>query len=460
MAIRKGGLIGAIIAAAGIGAYSLIPGAWNKLQVEGRPFQLSRVQDVRFGAGTAWVYKYSLTGGGVCTVAYFGGTDPAPGQAKRCEAKWGAPTPPPQPPGQGTDHRAGMPVADPSLWPALQPGVTDVRLSAADPFWLTLPYPTKATFPAAGWDNSGDIRPFCNTSKFGYDDPIVLPNQPNAAHHHTFFANTAIDAFTTTDDIRTRNSPKATCRGGTINLSAYWVPSMLNASTVPLAPHILVYYKTGFWPYLNNDPAMAELPLGLRMVSGNATRSTPGGIAHYTCHYSNIDFNIDPPDGNTSAIPTYCPRNSPSPDPNGVQFNNWPMQIWQFVQFFQCWNGQLDSPNHKDHLADIVSFYTGVPERAIRCPTTHPYVIIQITLIPEFDVGPGGATGYHLASDTYLIASPSTPAGYSGHGDWMNGWDPAVVTQWTDGCSRRLVNCGSFVLGYGDGRTSLEFQGN
>ncbi|MBI4941610.1 MAG: hypothetical protein HY830_12765, partial [Actinobacteria bacterium] len=42
------------------------------------------------------------------------------------------------------------------------------------------------------------------------------------------------------------------------------------------------------------------------------------------------------------------------------------------------------------------------------------------------------------------------PGGYSVHGDWFDGWDPAVKQTWTDGCVRRPVTCGSHMLG--DGR--------
>jgi hypothetical protein len=68
-----------------------------------------------------------------------------------------------------------------------------------------------------------------------YDDPIVYPGAPGMAHHHTFFGNTAVDAFTTPENIRSKGN--ASCRGGTINLSGYWVLSMIDTAThKPLAP--------------------------------------------------------------------------------------------------------------------------------------------------------------------------------------------------------------------------------
>ena len=102
--------------------------------------------------------------------------------------------------------------------------------------------------PAPGdWEADGAFRLLCNWSKMSYDDPIVYPGQAGAAHHHTFFGNTAIDANTTSENIRSKGN--ASCRGGTINLSGYWTPSMIDtASGKPIAPKVLlIYYKTGFW---------------------------------------------------------------------------------------------------------------------------------------------------------------------------------------------------------------------
>src|SRR5205085_7645155 len=81
----------------------------------------------------------------------------------------------------------------------------------------------------------GAFRISCDFSHMANDDPIVFPNQPGRSHLHTFFGNTGTNAFSTADSIATTGN--STCRGGTANRSAYWVPSMIDTKTgAPVRP--------------------------------------------------------------------------------------------------------------------------------------------------------------------------------------------------------------------------------
>ena len=74
-------------------------------------------------------------------------------------------------------------TVDTTQAPTPQPGVSSVMLSAPG----AIP-----PLPGAGdWETGGAFRLLCNWSKMSNDDPIVYPGQPGAAHHHTFFGNTA-----------------------------------------------------------------------------------------------------------------------------------------------------------------------------------------------------------------------------------------------------------------------------
>jgi len=55
----------------------------------------------------------------------------------------------------------------------------------------------------------GAFRTECRYSHVSFDDPIVYPGQPGAAHLHAFYGNTAMDAYTTTAD----NGASSTCAG-------------------------------------------------------------------------------------------------------------------------------------------------------------------------------------------------------------------------------------------------------
>ena len=126
------------------------------------------------------------------------------------------------------------------------------------------------------------------------------------------------------------------------------------------------------------------------------------------------------------------------------------------VQFPQCWDGvNLDSPDHKSHMAYPSAFWTGDPYRQYRCPATHPVVLPQITFAVEFDV---------VADRQHQQMAPVFRQLRSGHAgglldarDWMNGWDPTISDLWGIKCMRERRNCGAANMG--DGRP-VEFQGN
>ena len=270
--------------------------------------------------------------------------------------------------------------------------------------------PPAATDPLA----DGAFRLLCNWSKMAFDDPIVYPGQPGVSHHHTFFGNTGIDATTTSDNIRSKGM--ASCRGGTINLSGYWMPSMIDTATnKPVAPNsLLVYYKTGLWTYMNDGSVIQPLPegpeddrrhfferncrrRGRQLRSASCRRPERRGLAP-----------SDLPFPQLASQETVCACTSTFP---------------------QCWDGiNLDSPDHKSHMSVPELFWSGDPERQYRCPRSHPVVLPLITFNFDFDVVDTAATAnWRLASDTY---DRSAPGGYSMHADWMNGWDPAVSDLW------------------------------
>src|SRR5262245_53339915 len=81
-------------------------------------------------------------------------------------------------------------------------------------------------------DGVGAFRTVCDFSHMNYDDPIVFPGQPGKAHLHAHFGNTLTDADTTAENLR--NSGNSTCRGGTANRTAYWVPAVIDRNGKPV----------------------------------------------------------------------------------------------------------------------------------------------------------------------------------------------------------------------------------
>jgi hypothetical protein len=265
----------------------------------------------------------------------------------------------------------------------------------------------------------GAFRVSCEYSHMGFDDPVVKPGQPGASHLHTFFGNTQTAADSTPEAIAA--SGKSTCHGGTANRSAYWVPTLFDTRTgQPLKPSFaIMYYKTGYEGVKPQDVVPA--PARLRIVAGDATSSSAQDHMGWGCLTSGGAVRTP------GSIPTDC-----APGKEALQMS---------VAFPQCWDGEnLDSPDHKSHMAQAHWYTPG-------CPASHPVPLSQITINVRYEVkNAGDSRFYRLSSDMY---GADEPGGLSAHGDWMNGWDPAIQKAWVDHCNHKAMDC-SYQLG--DGR--------
>ena len=267
--------------------------------------------------------------------------------------------------------------------------------------------------PPGPSDGTGAFRTVCEYSHMNFDDPILYPRQPGKAHLHAYFGNTAANASSTYQTLRTTGN--STCRGGTVNRSAYWVPALLDARGQPVEPDRLeTYYKTG---YRGVAPSAVEpFPRGLRIIAGDARSTAAQRDAYWACRENFI--------GHPGSIPN-CPAGD---------------SLVMMVEFPQCWDGKnLDSPDHKSHMAY---------PRGAGCPATHPVAIPAITMNVYYRTATGDHTGYRLASDAYTA---DRPGGFSAHADWMEAWTPSIVQTFVEKCLNAAVDCKSHLLG--DGRT-------
>jgi hypothetical protein len=64
---------------------------WQRVAGEGAAFDIPAGNIVRFGAGSAWIER-NASGSGTCSIAYFGGRDPAMNVLKSCESMPGSVT--------------------------------------------------------------------------------------------------------------------------------------------------------------------------------------------------------------------------------------------------------------------------------------------------------------------------------------------------------------------------------
>jgi Domain of unknown function (DUF1996)/Domain of unknown function (DUF4124) len=332
-----------------------------------------------------------------------------------------SPTPAPAPaPAPAPSPSSGNPnIVQSGLMPAV-----DISKNMTPAIGASEPFIGKYEPPAPG-DGDGQFRTVCRPSHMGNDDPIIYPNQQGAAHHHTFFGNTSLNYKSDVSNIR--NVGNSTCKGGTANLSAYWVPSMIDSATkTPLVPNDAVfYYKTG---YTVKRELVTPPPKGLRIIAGNGKSTVSQRIDKYT---NQVRYNC------------VLPGNKAQPESDSIPACPQGSEIHSVINFPNCWDGKnLDSPDHQSHMA--------YAKYGVGCPATHPTAIPTITFNIFYKVTQAaGTANWRLASDNY--AKNGYNAGYSGHADWVNGWDTNIMKMAVENCDNKGVDCGVGNLGNGTG---------
>lgn len=372
---------------------SVQEGTWSRVARENGHFNITGTRLVRFGAGGLWVQRNMTGPGQWCTVGMFG-RDPAPGVPNVCEVFTPASAMP-----SLMGHGALPYPTVPQYW------------SATDRVLFTGEIGDR---PGDGTD-TGSFRTVCEPTHMNHDDPIVFPGIRNEAHGHTYAGNNSTDYSLTPDNIRSRGV--SSCRGGNINMSAYWWPSMVDMRTNRfLFPRTVnIYYKTGIAHFETIHP----MPPRLRMIAGFQRQIGP--IDWWLNHAVFECFNVGE---KHDTIPNCAPGD----------------EMVAQITFPQCWDGvNLDSPDHKSHMAyaDTATGY---------CPASHPVALPELAYRVHYEVTEyNQPTHWRFSSDTY-----QGPAGYSFHADWINGWDQEAMETFVRECLNTRRDCHSHLLG--DGR--------
>lgn len=307
-----------------------------------------------------------------------------------------------------------------------------------------------------GW--RGIFRINCDFSHSSYNDPIVYPNQQNAAHLHRFYGNTTVDHTTTMQSLYSQGD--SSCQGNHLNRSAYWVPALLapvfdpitgehtrneagepNWQVVPAVvgnddeAHEVFYYSAG----VDDLASIQAIPPGLKMIAGDHMGQP--GMAQST---SIVRWHCQSWGSNDATNPRFS-----ASIPQCVAPDRLRMDIF----FPSCWNGiDLDSQDHKSHMAYPIN--QGGPNGTV-CPSAHPIPVVRVSYHYAFGVKPEvyhpisqTSTGWRLASDMYTVDS-SANGGMSLHADWFNAWHPEVMQALLDNCIKNALDCHDGNLGNG-----------
>ncbi|MEY4942835.1 MAG: hypothetical protein RL254_1016 [Planctomycetota bacterium] len=289
----------------------------------------------------------------------------------------------------------GMPLVDPTKIPAPNPiKSTDLRVRATE-------------VKVSVGNDIGAFRNGCEFSHFNFDDFIVAPGKPGAAHLHMYCGNASADAFSTDVSLAKGAS---TAVGGTANLSAYWTPALLMPDPNRAGYYLPVipfgwnnYYKSGY----NQIPVatMQPIPNGLKIIAGNspsnADPATSVGGWSWSCDDTLKGVSI--------------PACAPGRDltAHGV--------------FPNCWDGKnLDSPDHRSHMA-----YSGGQS----CPASHPVGVVQLSFNVHFRVPANADT------TKWKLSCDMGAGGLCLHGDASVLWNTAIRDEWMTGCVYSFGSC-------------------
>jgi hypothetical protein len=230
------------------------------------------------------------------------------------------------------------------------------------------------------------------------DDPIVYPNLPGASHMHSFFGSRVTNAYTNVADLLAAPS---NCNPA-VDTSSYWVPTMY-VDNVEVEPVTGIFYYLGEGVRDDVIARIEPLPLGLRIVAGNARATAPDASTNsrWSCLHRN--------DAGASKDFVNCPAGS---------------MLESYLDFPQCWNGRdLDSADHKSHMSYPVNG---------DCPASHPVPVPKLRQVLRYPVS-GDPARIRLSSGR----------GFTMHGDFFNAWPEAEMAQRVRDCIRPIIKCGT-----------------
>ena len=275
--------------------------------------------------------------------------------------------------------------------------------------------------PSGQPDVVGAFRFLCAPSHLSYDDPVVHPGKPGAAHLHQFFGNTQANANSTYESLR--KTGDSTCTS-VLNRSAYWMPALLDGQGSALVPnYVAIYYKrrpsSDVW-FANAGNAAADIPRGLRYVFGNP--DTPS-VVSFKC------------------VNGWTPVGTAGSMTHALNQCAVGQKLLVSVVSPDCWDGKnLDSADHRSHMS--YKAWDGVKSY---CPASHPYVLAQFTMTAEWNIEAGDTPAVWRFSSDMDGSAP----GASFHADWFGAWEDSIMKMWHENCIDKLLNCSDGDLGNG-----------
>jgi hypothetical protein len=289
----------------------------------------------------------------------------------------------------------------------------------------------------------GAFRMFCTGGQLRRDDPMVNPGQLGATHLHQFFGNDGTNAFSNYQSLRTTGGTTCGQSSTPFNRSAYWFPAMLDGVGNVLKPdYIKLYYERNS----NKDPLCSQantqalgqcvdLANGIRYVFGYNMKTGEGFGGNAVLFTCAADADGNPPASGATGRYLNLADLAAAGCPIGGQ-------VVIAANSPNCWSGDLDSADHRSHMAYASGPYYA-PQQWRACvgdgaAPGHPYMMPNMELLIYFTVDANLAK-WHLSSDEMV---PGARAGSTFHVDYWEGWSPTIKARWHAACINQALSCG------------------
>ncbi|POR34088.1 WSC domain-containing protein 2 [Tolypocladium paradoxum] len=273
-------------------------------------------------------------------------------------------------------------------------------------------------------------------------DPIVSPGKV-ASHVHNILGGSGFSLGSKGQDLTNSKCSTAMIKGDNSN---YWYPSLYfkDPKTGKLED-VEVFYTNAYYFFEPTNDDIKAFPLGLNIVSGDATVRTPPAGGAIT--------NLDPSKGPINAVKWTCPRSNFNPpswpansdgtmagigDPGnkgeGVGFpdmncDGYASPLRADVHFPSCYNPQAGLTDYKKNMvfpSDAGNGKKDCPKGYIHVPHLFIEVYWNTPLFKDrWEQGKGKQP---------FVLSNGDATGYGLHADFMAGWDEKLLQHIIDTC--------------------------
>ncbi|EGR52811.1 COOH terminal WSC domain-containing protein [Trichoderma reesei QM6a] len=297
-------------------------------------------------------------------------------------------------------------------------------------------------------------------------DPIVNPGVPST-HVHNVLGGSNFGFSSTGEDLIKSNCSTALVKG---DYSNYWYPTLyFHDPKTGNFEYVDVYYTNVYYFFEATNDQIKAFPTGLQMLAGNSMQRTPPATG---------SDQLDPSKGPINQVQFTCPRSSYNPpsypvgsdgtkagmvDPNnqgaGVGFPDVtcdgmysPLRL--DIHFPSCYNPAAGLTNYKENMAYPTDAGNGKQD----CPPgwIHtPHIFFEV----YYDTQPYKGRWTENQGTQPFVFSTGDVTGYSGHADFMAGWDEDLLQHIIDTCDAGdagMDQCPGLFYGLNSGDCTIE----